>query len=41
MNVSVFDFHCDTASRLVGWNGQEPASLWKNFGHIHLERASK
>lgn len=41
MNVSVFDFHCDTASGLVGWNGQKPGSLWKNSGHIDLERASK
>lgn len=38
MRVSVFDFHCDTALRLV----VEPdANLRSNTGHIDLDRASK
>lgn len=41
MNISVFDFHCDTALRMVG-NGVNPArKLRKNDGHVDLVRASR
>ncbi len=36
MNVSVFDFHCDTALRLM-----EGGDLYQSEGHIDLQRASK
>lgn len=41
MNVAVFDFHCDTALRMLDENLNQVRSLWKNDGHIDLERASK
>ena len=41
MNVSVFDFHCDTALTLLGEDMNQPGSLRKNNGHIDLERASR
>ena len=40
MNFPVFDFHCDTASRLLGESMNDAGSLRKNDGHIDLERAS-
>lgn len=40
MKVRVFDFHCDTALKLLGQNLDEAGSLGKNGGHIDLERAS-
>ena len=40
MNIPVFDFHCDTASRLLGKDMNQPGSLRKNDLHIDLERAS-
>lgn len=40
MNIPVFDFHCDTASRLLGKDMNQPGSLRKNELHIDLERAS-
>ena len=39
MNVSVFDFHCDTAGALLGKDLNQPGSLAKNQLHIDLERA--
>lgn len=41
MNVSVFDFHCDTILALLGEDMNQPGSLRKNSGHIDLERASR
>ncbi len=41
MNVSVFDFHCDTALALMGQCPEQPGKLRRNSGHIDLERASK
>ena len=41
MNVSVFDFHCDTALALLGDDLNQAGSLRKNNGHIDLERAGK
>lgn len=41
MKFPVFDFHCDTASRLLGETMNEAGSLKKNDLHIDLERASK
>lgn len=41
MNISVFDFHCDTALRMLDENLNQIGSLRKNNGHIDLERASK
>lgn len=41
MNVPVFDFHCDTAFRLLGDDRNQAGSLRKNEGHIDLERAGK
>lgn len=40
MNFPVFDFHCDTASRLLGDSMNDVGSLRKNSCHIDLERAS-
>lgn len=40
MNVSVFDFHCDTALGLLGRDMNSADELRKNKGHIDLERAS-
>jgi len=40
MNVSVFDFHCDTALALLGEDLNQAGSLKHNSGHIDLERAS-
>ena len=40
MNFPVFDFHCDTASRLMGEDMNQAGSLRKNELHIDLERAS-
>ena len=40
MNIPVFDFHCDTALRLLGEDMNSAGSLKKNSGHIDLERAS-
>ena len=41
MNVSVFDFHCDTALKLLGEDMNSAGELRKNDCHIDLERASK
>ncbi len=41
MNFPVFDFHCDTALRLMGEDLNSAGSLKKNELHIDLERASK
>ena len=41
MMFPVFDFHCDTASRLLGETMNEAGSLKKNNLHIDLDRASK
>ena len=41
MTFPVFDFHCDTASRLLGKTMNEAGKLKKNDLHIDLERASK
>lgn len=41
MNFPVFDFHCDTALRLLGEDMNQAGSLRSNDGHIDLERASK
>ena len=41
MNVSVFDFHCDTALALLGDDLNQAGSLRKNNGHIDLERAGQ
>ena len=41
MNVSVFDFHCDTALALLGESMNEAGSLRQNKLHIDLERAAK
>jgi membrane dipeptidase len=40
MNIPVFDFHCDTALRLLGDDMNSAGSLKNNDGHIDLERAS-
>ena len=40
MNFPVFDFHCDTASRLLGDSMNDAGSLRKNDCHIDLNRAS-
>ena len=40
MNIPVFDFHCDTALRLLGKDMNSAGSLKKNNFHIDLERAS-
>ena len=39
MNISVFDFHCDTALALLGEDLNQAGSLRKNDLHIDLERA--
>ncbi len=41
MNVSVFDFHCDTALALLGKDMNSAGDLRKNDHHIDLERASQ
>lgn len=41
MNFPVFDFHCDTASRLLGEDMNQAGSLRRNELHIDLERAKK
>ena len=41
MNFPVFDFHCDTALRLMGEDLNQSGSLRMNNLHIDLERASK
>ena len=41
MTFPVFDFHCDTASRLLGETMNEAGSLKKNDLHIDLQRASE
>ena len=40
MNVSVFDFHCDTALALLGEDLNQAGSLRQNRLHIDLERAA-
>ena len=40
MKFPVFDFHCDTALRLLGEDLNQAGSLRKNQLHIDLERAS-
>ncbi len=40
MNVSVFDFHCDTALALLGEDMNQAGSLRQNRLHIDLERAA-
>ena len=41
MNFPVFDFHCDTALRLMGEDLNQAGCLGKNELHIDLDRASK
>ncbi len=41
MNIPVFDFHCDTALRMLGEDLNSTGSLKKNALHIDLERASR
>lgn len=41
MNVPVFDFHCDSAFKLLGEDLNQAGSLRKNACHIDLERAGK
>lgn len=41
MNFPVFDFHCDTALRLLGEDMNQAGSLRRNEGHIDLERAAQ
>lgn len=41
MNYPIFDLHCDTASKLIGSRSSDPQALYKNSGHIDLERAGK
>ena len=41
MNVPVFDFHCDSAFKLLGEDLNQAGSLRKNAYHIDLERAGK
>ena len=41
MNFPVFDLHCDTLSRLLGWQMERFGSLKDNDGHISLTRAQK
>lgn len=41
MNFPVFDFHCDTALKLLGEDMNQAGSLRSNQGHIDLERASR
>ena len=41
MSFPVFDLHCDTASVLTGRNFRGEGKLYKNSGHIDLERANK
>ena len=41
MNLSVFDFHCDTALALLGESRNEAGKLRSNKFHTDLERASK
>ena len=41
MNVSVFDFHCDTALALLGESMNEAGQLRSNKLHIDLERAAR
>ncbi len=41
MKFPVFDFHCDTASGLLGEDMNQAGSLRKNNLHIDLERASQ
>lgn len=41
MKFPVFDFHCDTALRMLGSDLNSAGSLAKNDLHIDLERASK
>ncbi len=39
MKFPVFDFHCDTALKLVGKDGEAKGQLRRNEFHIDLERA--
>ena len=41
MKFPVFDFHCDTALRLLGSDMNSAGSLRKNTLHVDLERASQ
>lgn len=41
MNVPVFDFHCDSAFKLLGEDLNQAGSLRKNPYHIDLERAGR
>jgi len=41
MNFPVFDLHCDTLSRLLGWQMDSFGSLKENDCHISLTRAEK
>ena len=41
MNIPVFDFHCDTALELLGWDDRAERSLRSNNCHIDLQRAGK
>ncbi len=40
MNISVFDFHCDTALKMLDDAGNPVRELRKNSGHIDLTRAA-
>lgn len=41
MNIPVFDLHCDTADKLIGYGSEECSQLRKNNTHIDLERAGE
>lgn len=41
MNLSVLDLHCDTASELIDRQGNIVRRLYKNPGHVDLERGRK
>ncbi len=41
MNISVFDFHCDTALRMLDDEMNPVGGLRQNDGHIDLDRASR
>ena len=41
MNIPVFDFHCDTALKMVGKDLRCTGQLRSNTHHVDLERASK
>lgn len=40
MNIPVFDFHCDTALKMVGKDLRCTGQLRSNPHHVDLDRAS-